>query len=116
MLAGKHDITIEQGSTFQLFFIWLDTSGNPIDLTGYSAVMKIKPYLGGSDIDSLASGAEITLGAANGTVQVDLTATVTAAYSFLRAKYDLEVLPAASAAAAIRLLEGDVTLSKEVTV
>ena len=115
LLAAEHNITIEQGAVFQLFFVWLDTLGLPVDLTGYSGAMKIKPFVGGSELDSIVSGAEMTLGATNGTVQIDLTATVTAAYTFTRAKYDIELLPATVAADAVRILEGEVFLSKEVT-
>ena len=116
LLAAEHNITIEQGSVFQLFFIWLDTLGLPVNLTGYSGKMEIKPFVGGSVLDSIVSGGEMTLGGTGGTVIVDLTATITAAYTFARAKYDIELLPAAVAADAVRILEGEVFLSKVVTV
>lgn len=35
MTAATHDLTIEAGSTFKLNVTWQDSSGAPIDLTGY---------------------------------------------------------------------------------
>lgn len=116
LLAAEYNITIEQGAVFQLFFIWLDTLGLPVNLTGYSGAMKIKPFVGGTELDNIVSGGEMTLGGTGGTVIIDLTATTTAAYTFTRAKYDIELLPAATAADTVRILEGEVFLSKEVTV
>ncbi len=36
-MAGKFDLEIEQGTTFEQTFIWSDEQGNPIDNTGYKA-------------------------------------------------------------------------------
>lgn len=113
MSAGRYDITIEQGATYAQTFTWTDDAGDPVNLTGYTARMKIKTAKGATaNIASLTDAAGITLGGAAGTIAVTLTATVTAAYTFKRAVYDLELV---NGDTVTRLLEGDVILSKEVT-
>lgn len=112
-MAGNYDLTIEQGADFDATFTWKDDSDALIDLTGYTARMKIKTAVGGETIASLTSAAGITLGGAAGTIAVHIAATDTAAYSFPRAVYDLELV---SGASVTRLLEGNVRLSREVTV
>ena len=42
MSAGKYDFTIEQGATFSLQVTWKDSTGTPINLTGYTISGKLK--------------------------------------------------------------------------
>jgi hypothetical protein len=116
LLAALDNIIVEQGAAFSREYTYENEDGTPISLAGYTAAMKIKPYYGGSAIISLTHSAGLTLGGALGTVLVEMTATETAAFTFLKAKYDIELYPAGAAADAIRLVEGDVALSQEVTV
>lgn len=37
MKASLYDFSIDQGSSFRLSFIYKDSEGNPIDLTGWCA-------------------------------------------------------------------------------
>lgn len=113
MPASQLDLTIEQGVTLDWLFTWYDSSGVLKDLTGYTAALKIRRTAGSSDtLASWTSPAEITLGGVAGTVRVLVTATVTAALDFIRGVYDLELTTGSTV---IRLVEGFVTLSKEVT-
>lgn len=114
MSAGVYDITIEQGATFALTLTWLDTDGvTPINLTGYTARMKIKKSVGGTEIASLTNASGITLGGVAGTIAILIADTATAAYTFKRAVYDLELV---NGSTVTRLIEGNVILSREVTV
>lgn len=116
MLAGQHDFVMEQGSKFERLIQWNDANGSPHTLVGYSAAMKIRANKGDvTPIASYTSAAELVLGGVNGTIQITVTATVTAGYTFDRAFYDLEVFPTAVTASTIRILEGVITLSREVT-
>lgn len=116
MTAGKYDFTIEQGAKFTRVFTWKDSAGTPINLTGYTAAMQIRKDIEATaTLVSLTSGSGITLGGALGTITVEILATATAAYSFRSGVYDLELYPAGNAANAVRLLEGAVTVSREVT-
>jgi hypothetical protein len=115
MPAGKYDITIEEGATFLLSCTWKDAAGDPIDLTGYSAAMQVRRYKTAADtlLDVSSSGGEITLGDAAGTIEVAIPATETAALTGEVAVYDLELTDGSGVVT--RLLEGDVTISREVT-
>ena len=43
MSAGRYSFTIEQGTTFQLELIYKDSNQTPINLTGYSGRMQLRP-------------------------------------------------------------------------
>lgn len=117
MPAARHDITIEAGATFQLRVTWRDPNDNPIDLTGYSARMKVKNAVGGATTYfSLTSGSGITLGGAAGTVDILIDDAATASAigdSQVTAVYDLEV--ESGGGITTRLIEGKAFLKPEVT-
>lgn len=84
-----------------------------MDLTGFTARMKIKSKVGGTTILSLTNGSGITLNGVLGTFTINISAVDTATFSFERAVYDLEMVTSGTV---IRLLEGAVFLHPEVTV
>lgn len=114
-MAGQYNFTIEQGATFTRVIIWKDENGNPVDVTGYVARMQIRKTKGDSKIIlSLDSGdlGGITLGTTDGKITITIPADVTADLNFDSGVYDLEL---EKSGVVTRLLEGRVTLSKEVT-
>ena len=118
MRAAKYNIVIEQGADFTWLIQWTDSAGTPHDLTGYSARMKVKlskDHAG--NIYSWTSGSELTITAATGLITIDVAAsainTGISTTPFTRAVYDLELVDGSSNV--VRLVEGSVTLSKEVT-
>jgi hypothetical protein len=117
MPAGRYDITIEAGSTFQLRVTWKDSNGTPINLTGYTARMKVKPTYGGVATFSLTSpSGGLVLGGAAGTIDVTISATDTATNigdTESTAMYDLEV--ESSGGVVTRLVQGKAFLKPEVT-
>lgn len=117
MPAERHDLTIEQGATWEQSVQQLQPgTETPVDLTNYTARMQIRPNVS-SDVVyvSLTSSpaAGITIAAATGTVTLRMSATETAALSWRDAVYDLEL--ESSDGTVTRLIEGRVTLSREVT-
>ena len=89
-------------------------NGAPFDLTGYSARMQVRATIASaSALIDLTSPTGIVLGGTAGTIQVIITAAATAALAISEGVYDLELIDAASAVR--RLLEGTVTVAKEVT-
>jgi len=115
MPAAIHNILIEQGSTFKLNLTWKDSEGVPVDLTGYTARMQVRPTVESADVLlnlSTATG-EITLGGAAGTIAAVASAQQTSLIGGRRAVYDLEV--EASNGVVTRLLQGAVAISLEVT-
>jgi hypothetical protein len=86
----------------------------PVDLGGYTARMKIKDRIGGTELLSLTSGGgTIVLDNTAKTISLLLSATATAALTWKRGVYDLEMV--APDAVVTRLLYGAVVVSKEVT-
>lgn len=109
-MAGIWDFTIEQGSTFSRTITWKDQSGSPVDITGFTAQMKIKGIL--SDVITLTHENGLTLGGSAGTIKVEIAATMSSSFDFTKAKYDLELY---NGAYTKRLLKGSVLLDKETT-
>jgi len=116
MAAGEHDITIEQGATFQMPITW--TTGvvpTPVNLTGYTARMQVrKTYASTTAVLSLTTeNGGITLGGALGTIDILASATQTAAIAIKSGVYDLELV--SGGGIVTRLLQGAVEITPEVT-
>lgn len=114
---GNYDLSIYKGQTLDITFTWKDSAGVAVNLTGYTAKMQIRDVPGGTQHDEfLSTGGtpEITLGAAAGTIRLQVSATDTGAYSFERAVYDLELTVTATGVVT-RLLEGAVVAYPQVT-
>ncbi len=139
MAAGKHNFLIEQGADFIQTIQFLtppldpinapDTPGPPVDITGWDARMQVRegPTRSGTIILDLTLGAgEIVIvsPATDGTFQVQVTDTVTAALLATQfangAFHDFEAIDTPGilgiAGAVYRLIEGSVKFSENVTV
>lgn len=115
MSAALHNFTIEQGVTTAKSFVWKDSNGDVIDLTGYTARMQIREAFTSSStiLSATNQNGQLVITANQGKVTLTLTATETAALTFTTGVYDLELVSASGTVT--RLVEGTVTLSKEVT-
>jgi hypothetical protein len=139
MAAGKHNFLIEQGADFIQTIQFLtppldpknapDTPGPPVDITGWDARMQVResPGPGGTiilDLDIVGGEISILTPASDGTFQVAVTDTVTAALLASQfangAFHDFEAIDTPGvlgiAGAVYRLLEGRVTFKENVTV
>lgn len=113
-MAGSYNFTIEQGATFQRTLNWKDEAGTPIDLTNYTARMHIK-Y--GSRTGKLArelttENDGIILDNVQNSITLSIPATQTANFLVDSCVYDLEMV---NGERVIRLLEGSIIISPEVT-
>lgn len=115
MPAANFDILIEQGATYDQEFIWKDSEGTGINLTGYSARMQVRQVKTETVLLSLTNGNGITLNySGNGSIRIFVSATGTSALTTCnQARYDLELQNADGTVT--RLLQGAVTISGEVT-
>lgn len=111
--TGQHDFEIKQGATFTRT-LTISDDGTARNLTGYTARMSIRR--GANDATELLSmttgNARIAIIALSGVVTLTLTAAETAALTWLRGVYDLELV---SGTIVTRILEGAITVSPEVT-
>lgn len=86
----------------------------PIDLTGYTARMTIRDKVGGTELFSLTTeNSRIIVDPVNFKITLVITATETAAFTWAKGVYDLEVVSATGVVTA--LMAGSITVTKEVT-
>ncbi len=84
----------------------------PVDLTGYTASMQIRPKVGDTTIiHDLTS--DIIVDAAANTISLVISAADTATFDFFKGVYDLELT---NAGVTTKLASGTITLVKEVTI
>ena len=128
MAAGKYNFTIEQGTTLDFEIAYTDSNSNKIDLTGYTGRMQLKDKIGGSTTYITLSSSLNTDGTGlnfsgsnglnpptSGTIGIFISANSSSALDFNKAVYDLEIISGSTYPIVTRLLQGTVTLDKEVT-
>lgn len=115
MSAGKYDFTLEQGATFSRDIVYKDANGAIVNLTGYSARMQIRVFKDSSAalLSATTQNGKITVDGAAGKISVVIAPSDTNALDFDKAVYDLEIESASGTV--VRLLEGIVSFSKQVT-
>jgi hypothetical protein len=120
MAAGKYNIVIEQGATYDITIAYKDSNNHPIDLTGFGGRMQIRPSIGStttylclsSSLQPDGTGLEFLSPTTSGSIKVYISAASSSLLTFDQAVYDLEI---ASGSYVNRILQGGVKLSKEVT-
>lgn len=91
----------------------------PVNLTGYTARMKIKDKVGGTVLASTEAGdtplniLNVALDTAKSTITLTVSATATAALIWTKGVYELEMV--SSTGVVTTILSGKVMVSKEVT-
>jgi hypothetical protein len=115
MAATKYDLTIEQGVSLNLSMFLKNPDNSVMDLSGYTARMHIRQYVFDTSflIELTTENGRIVFSIVNGSLTLRLTASETAILSVKRAVYDLELVH--SSGNVIRLIEGTVNISTEVT-
>ena len=112
------DLIIYQGATFRKAWDIVDKqSGSPVDLTGYTARMhirgKIKDELPVVVLTTTNGGISIMITESQTVLSLFISAEVTAALTISKGVYDLEIVD--TSGEVYRLVQGQVTISKEVT-
>lgn len=125
MAAGSYSFTIEQGTTLNKVLTWKDNqvTPQPINLTGYTARMQVRPSQSSSTINHefTTENGGITLGGALGTITITASAIITAGWTWTipsgqtkpQGVYDLELVDGSGSVT--RLIQGTITLDPEVT-
>jgi|TARA_R110000803_G_C11968503_1_gene319470 hypothetical protein len=109
---ATYNIEAYQGATYTLNMTYkIDNA--VVDLTNYTAAMQVRVTPSSTDtILSLATGAEIVLGGALGTIAITVPATDMAAVVADNYQYDLELN---SGGEVTRIIRGRFTVIPEVT-
>ena len=128
MSAGRYSFTIEQGATLDFELAYKDSDNNPISLEGYQGRMQIRPSIGSESIYITLSSILATDGTGlnfsgsdginpitSGTIGIFISANSSSQLDFTEAVYDLELSTGSTYPIVTRLLEGQIQLSKNVT-
>lgn len=122
---------IKQGSTFRRRLEYLDSNGDPIDLTNYQARMQIRPTIesnsvlfnltttasaDGTGITMTPSSASVILPISSGSMGIVISAYSSSLVDFDTAYFDFEIYSGSGVSTTVeRLLEGKVKMIKNVT-
>jgi len=85
----------------------------PVDMASYTARMTIKDRVGGTILLALVSPTDVTIDNVEHTITVEITAVASAALTFTKGVYDLEMVSPTGVVTAI--FSGNVVVTKEVT-
>jgi len=115
MAAATYDFEIEQGATLLKPIVWKDSTGSAVNLTGYTAKMQVRKSASSDEIllELSTTNGKLTITPLTGTTTMVFSAATTAAITWSRGKYDLELT--SSDGNVTRLIEGEITVSKEIT-
>ena len=131
MAAGRYSFVIEQGATTNFEIQYKDSNNSPIDLTDYTGRLQFRSTYAQNNGElylTLSSsinpdGTGLNFSGSNGStpptsgsIGIYIAACTSSALTFNEAKYDLEIYSGSGHCPfTVRLLEGNVKLSKEVT-
>lgn len=106
-------LTIPQGTTWGVSWPVVDQSGNPVDLTGWSARSQVRPYVESEQVlhEFSSAAGDIELSAAHVTLRV--SPTESSSWAWRNGVYDVELTSPDQTV--YRVAEGRVTVSSEVT-
>jgi hypothetical protein len=133
MGAGRYSFTIEQGTTTNFEIQYKDSNNTPVDLTGYTGRMQIASNYSSDPNRTVyltlssslrADGTGLNFSGSNGntpptsgSIGIYIAACTSSLLTFSTAKYDLEIYSGSGACPlTVRLLEGQISLSNQVTV
>ena len=113
-MSAKYNLVCDQATTFNFQFV-VKNDSTPWDLTGYTATMTVRPFIGASTTTVVASTANgrMVLGGPAGSITITIDAATTGDISAGRYSYDL-VLD--SSTEVTRILEGKFVVTGAVTI
>jgi hypothetical protein len=95
MPASKYDFSIEQGTSFKLSLIYKDSTGTPINISNWCARLIWITDDGVTQVFSTNNNDysiyKFTIDGPAGRILLQIPAATTNSFTFLKAKYDLEL-------------------------
>ena len=112
-MSAKYNLVCDQATTFNFQFQILENN-TPLNLTGYTGTMTVRPFVGATTTTVVAStdNGYMVFDETNGRITVTLSATITGAISAGRYSYDLVIT---SGVTVTRILEGKFIVTGAVT-
>lgn len=110
MAAPSVNITIEKGTYFENTFTISNSDGTPLNLSGYSAIAKIKKY----PSSPISQSFSVSITASTGKIQVSMADTTTANLSEGRNYYDIVITSGTGIKS--RVIEGTALVTPSVSV
>jgi len=127
MAAGTYNFIIEQGTTVDFKIQYKDSTGAPINLTGYEGAMQIRSNfadnnpktfitLTSENINPDGTGLNFENGSL-GFIGIYIASCTSSLFNFNNARYDLEIYSGSlqDCPVVTRILEGNIELSRETT-
>jgi hypothetical protein len=116
-MAGEYNFEVKQGSSFELTITY-KPGGTPADLSTYEAKMQLREFYDKPPLLTLTSEngmLDLTSGT-TGQIKIKLEKADTAKLTKPRMMYDLDIyIPGSEQTSLITVIEGVVTLNKEIT-
>jgi len=121
MAASKYNFSIEQGTSFKMSLVYKDSSGNPVNLTGWCARLIWKTNTNATQIfnsNNIDHNIyKFTIDNVAGKLTLMIPSSTTNSFNFNAANYDLELqspenLYSGGGKYTIRLLFGTVNILK----
>jgi hypothetical protein len=114
MNPGRYNITVYQGTTFALKPVW-KIGGVPVILSNYTADMQVRASTDtGIIVELSTTNGKITIDSAYGRINLNLSASDTAAITAGNYQYDLN-LTDNTANVTYKILQGAFTVAASVT-
>jgi hypothetical protein len=115
VLAGRYNISLDQGATFERLITVRDANEDLFDFSNYTARMQIRRDLDDSTVitELTTENGYIILGGAAGTINLYMPPTITEDLITRDCVYDLEIIDPVGKV--YRLLKGQIRIDKEVT-
>ena len=113
-MAERYDLRIDQGSDKTLTLIFKDSNKQLLDLTGYSAYMqaRIHPVVSEVALNLSTENGYIVITPLQGKMVIKFPKELTSAIRATKYYYDLEPV---SEDETVRVIEGTLTITQEVT-
>lgn len=111
-MAERADLCIDQGTTFNTTLTLSDQSGNPMDLTGYTAYSQMKKWY--TSTANATFNFTVTIPTPNtGVLNLSMSPAITSSLWAGRYVYDVDIVDSSNNVT--RVIEGFVTLTPGVT-
>jgi hypothetical protein len=116
-MGVAYNTVIDQGADWFFNVTYQNPNGTPINLTGYTAACQLRslPSSPSAVLTLTTQNGGITITAATGVVALRATAAQTMAIDEGNYVYDLEIYSPANPSVVTRLVQGQITVSAEVT-